>query len=71
MYNYFFFFRYDIFCCVRGDKRETAADDVSDGMLFKFFKSIYAPFLMTKSVRAGVMVVFFGWLCSSIAVRFI
>ncbi|XP_077294393.1 Niemann-Pick type C-1a isoform X2 [Arctopsyche grandis] len=60
--------RYDIFCCMRGDKRETAVDDVSDGMLFKFFKSIYAPFLMTKTVRAGVMVVFFGWLCSSIAV---
>lgn len=37
-------------------------------MLYKLFKYIYAPFLMKKWVRASVVVVFFGWLCSSIAV---
>lgn len=41
---------------------------VMEGALYKFFKSIYVPFLMQKTVRAIVMVVFFGWFCSSIAV---
>lgn len=59
--------RYDVICCMRGNKKDSGEED-SNGMLYKFFKSIYAPFLMNKSVRAIVMVVFFGWLCSSIAV---
>lgn len=67
----FQYFSYDIFCCIKGNKKEQHADEASDGMLYKFFKNFYAPFLMTKKVRAFVMVVFFGWLCSSIAVRVI
>ena len=32
------------------------------------FKYFYAPFLMKKWVRASVVIVFYGWLCSSLAV---
>ena len=37
-------------------------------MLYKLFEHLYAPFLLKKWVRAAVIVVFFGWACSSIAV---
>ncbi len=37
-------------------------------MLYKLFKYIYAPTLMKKWVRAAVVIIFFGWLCSSLAV---
>lgn len=39
-----------------------------DGILYKIFKAAYVPLLLQKWVRAAVMIVFFGWLCSSIAV---
>lgn len=58
--------RYDIFCFIRG-KRDDAVQAM-EGALYKFFKLIYVPFLMQKTVRVVVMVVFFGWLCASIAV---
>ena len=32
------------------------------------FKYFYAPFLMKKWVRASVVIIFYGWLCSSLAV---
>lgn len=60
--------RWDIFCFMRGSKKETTSQMVKEGVLYKFFKVIYVPFLMKKLVRTVVMVVFFGWLCSSIAV---
>jgi len=37
-------------------------------MLYKIFKVAYVPLLLQKWVRATVMIIFFGWLCSSIAV---
>lgn len=37
-------------------------------MLYKIFKVAYVPLLLKKWVRVIVMIVFFGWLCSSIAV---
>lgn len=58
--------RYDILCFIRG-KRDDAMR-VMEGALYKFFKFIYVPFLMQKTVRTIVMVVFFGWFCSSIAI---
>lgn len=58
--------RYDIFCFIRGKRDDTV--QAVEGVLYKFFKSIYVPFLMKKTVRVVVMVVFFGWLCASIAV---
>lgn len=39
-----------------------------NGLLYKIFKIAYVPLLLKKWVRAVVMLVFFGWLCSSIAV---
>lgn len=58
--------RFDIFCFMRGKKTDAVAN--TEGVLYKFFKSIYVPFLMRKSARVLTMVVFFGWLCSSIAI---
>ncbi|XP_055386647.1 NPC intracellular cholesterol transporter 1 isoform X2 [Condylostylus longicornis] len=58
--------RYDVCCFIQGKKVDTGIQ--SEGLLFKFFKSIYVPFLMKKFTRAAVMIIFFGWLCSSIAI---
>ncbi|XP_018568156.1 Niemann-Pick C1 protein isoform X3 [Anoplophora glabripennis] len=62
--------RFDICCCVQGSKKNEPDPDAArqEGMLYTFFKSIYVPILMNKVVRCVVMIVFFGWLCSSIAV---
>lgn len=56
--------RYDIICCVKADKKETKS---SEGMLYKVFKDLYAPFLMKKWVRPLTIVLFFGWFCFSVA----
>ncbi|XP_034945792.1 NPC intracellular cholesterol transporter 1 isoform X2 [Chelonus insularis] len=58
--------RFDICCWFRGTKKD-ASEEV-DGILYKIFKIMYAPFLLKKWVRAAVMIIFFGWLCTSIAV---
>lgn len=58
--------RFDIFCFIRGKKTDAVTN--TEGVLYKFFKAIYVPFIMKKMIRITVMVVFFGWLCSSIAV---
>lgn len=57
--------RFDVLCCVRGSKKDSVSPE---GMLYKLFKYIYAPALMKKWVRAAVVIIFFGWLCSSLAV---
>jgi Niemann-Pick C1 protein len=57
--------RFDILCCLKGDKNEESS---GDGMIYNFFKHYYGPFLMKKWVRALVMIIFFGWACSSVAV---
>uniref|UniRef100_W4VRS2 Putative cholesterol transport protein n=1 Tax=Corethrella appendiculata TaxID=1370023 RepID=W4VRS2_9DIPT len=59
--------RYDILCFIKGSKKDIP-QSTKEGVLYKFFKSIYVPFLMKKTIRVLVMVIFFGWLCSSIAV---
>ncbi|XP_011312256.1 Niemann-Pick C1 protein isoform X2 [Fopius arisanus] len=59
--------RFDICCWIRGSKKDSGEEFV-DGVLYKIFKLAYVPFLLHKWVRAGVMVIFFGWLCTSIAV---
>ncbi|XP_005183450.1 NPC intracellular cholesterol transporter 1 isoform X3 [Musca domestica] len=58
--------RLDVCCFIRGKKTDAAP--ITEGLLYKFFKSVYVPFLMKKTVRVIVMIVFFGWLCSSIAI---
>ena len=60
--------RWDVLCFLRGSKKDSVSQTIKEGVLYKFFKVIYVPFLMKKLVRTVVMIVFFGWLCSSIAV---
>lgn len=57
--------RWDMFCCIKGTKKDHGNNE---GMLYKLFKYLYAPFLMKKWIRASVVIIFFGWLCSSLAV---
>ncbi|XP_042228595.1 NPC intracellular cholesterol transporter 1-like [Homarus americanus] len=57
--------RFDILCCVRGSDKEGTSQE---GSLQKVFKYVYTPALLSRVVRPAVMIVFFGWFCSSIAV---
>ncbi|KAL0966255.1 hypothetical protein UPYG_G00293020 [Umbra pygmaea] len=57
--------RLDIMCCV---KLPDGSEERSDGFLFRFFKKIYAPFLLSEWVRPIVVSVFVGMLSFSIAV---
>ena len=50
---------------IKGTKKDHTNNE---GMLYKLFKYLYAPFLMKKWIRASVVIIFFGWLCSSVAV---
>jgi hypothetical protein len=59
--------RFDVVCCVQGKKSEEAGGG-GEGALVNVFRSLYVPFLMRRGVRASVMVIFFAWLCSSVAV---
>lgn len=58
--------RFDIFCCLRGTKTDLA--EQGEGALYNLFQHFYVPFLMKREVRASVMIIFFAWLCSSVAV---
>uniref|UniRef100_UPI00398E95F7 NPC intracellular cholesterol transporter 1 isoform X1 n=1 Tax=Pristiophorus japonicus TaxID=55135 RepID=UPI00398E95F7 len=58
--------RMDILCCVKKEKKVDASN--SEELLFKCFKRIYAPFLLTNWVRPVVISVFVGILSFSIAV---
>ncbi|KAH8287955.1 hypothetical protein KR018_009760 [Drosophila ironensis] len=58
--------RMDICCFIQGKKSDNIAN--TEGLLYKFFRSVYVPFLMKKVVRVAVMVIFFAWLCFSIAI---
>lgn len=60
--------RFDIFCFLRGTKKDVPDDVTQKGLLYFVFKKLYVPFLMDRYVRALVVVIFYGWLCSSIAV---
>ncbi|KPJ18614.1 Niemann-Pick C1 protein [Papilio machaon] len=59
--------RFDVLCCLSGSKAEGAVG-AGEGALYKLFQHAYVPFLMRREVRATVMIVFFAWLCSSVAV---
>ncbi|CAH2044145.1 unnamed protein product, partial [Iphiclides podalirius] len=58
--------RFDVLCCLSGSK--TDSQGASDGALYNLFRHLYVPFLMKREVRASVMILFFAWLCSSVAV---
>ncbi|XP_061938456.1 NPC intracellular cholesterol transporter 1 isoform X5 [Apis cerana] len=57
----------DVCCFIHGSKKDNG-EEVVNGILYKLFKIVYVPLLLKKWVRAFVMIVFFGWICSSIAV---
>ena len=57
--------RYDILCCIKASKKDTV---YTEGTLYKVFKYLYAPCLLKKWVRPAVIILFFGWFCSSMAV---
>ncbi|XP_076291603.1 Niemann-Pick type C-1a isoform X5 [Lasioglossum baleicum] len=59
--------RLDVCCFIHGSKKDNGEEAIN-GILYKIFKVVYVPLLLKKWVRALVMLVFFGWLCSSIAV---
>ncbi|XP_017872469.1 PREDICTED: Niemann-Pick C1 protein [Drosophila arizonae] len=48
--------RLDLFCCVRSKVKPGATHDI--GVLEKLFTNFYAPFLLSKSVKIIVMLVF-------------
>ncbi|XP_074041077.1 NPC intracellular cholesterol transporter 1 isoform X2 [Leptinotarsa decemlineata] len=60
--------RYDVCCFIKGTKKNEPTPAAQEGLLYTFFKSVYVPFLMKKTVRCVIVVIFFGWLCSSFAV---
>ncbi|KAM9322799.1 NPC intracellular cholesterol transporter 1 [Pholidichthys leucotaenia] len=57
--------RLDILCCV---KLEESHEVKTDGCLFRFFKKVYAPFILKEWVRPFIVAVFVGILSFSIAV---
>ncbi|XP_028988073.1 NPC intracellular cholesterol transporter 1 [Betta splendens] len=57
--------RFDIMCCV---KLPEGQETKTDGLLFRFFKKVYAPFILKEWVRPIVVAVFVGMLSFSIAV---
>ncbi|KAJ0174474.1 hypothetical protein K1T71_009582 [Dendrolimus kikuchii] len=58
--------RFDLLWCIQGKKSD--ASESGEGALYNLFKHVYVPFLMKREVRASVMIIFFAWLCSSVAV---
>ncbi|KAF9419459.1 hypothetical protein HW555_003959 [Spodoptera exigua] len=59
--------RFDVLCCMQGTKAEGGSEG-GEGALYNVFRQLYVPFLMKREVRASVMILFFAWLCSSVAV---
>ncbi|XP_028659508.1 NPC intracellular cholesterol transporter 1 [Erpetoichthys calabaricus] len=57
--------RWDMLCCV---KQTENSEHKSDGVLFTFFKTLYAPFILKEWVRPIVVAFFIGILSFSIAV---
>lgn len=49
-------------------KKTDEEDKENPGILYSAFKNIYAPVLLKLPIRIGVLLVFWGWLCSSLAV---
>uniref|UniRef100_A0A0N4ZPH1 SSD domain-containing protein n=1 Tax=Parastrongyloides trichosuri TaxID=131310 RepID=A0A0N4ZPH1_PARTI len=55
--------RPEIFCC-----QKLPVEPVNpESYMYSIFNKYYSPILFSKPVRYGVIVLFFGWLCSSLA----
>ncbi|XP_017351116.1 NPC intracellular cholesterol transporter 1 [Ictalurus punctatus] len=57
--------RLDILCCI---KLPDSQEEKTDGILYRFFKKVYAPFILKEWMRPLVVAVFVGMLSFSIAV---
>lgn len=57
--------RLDICCCVKLPERQEVK---TEGFLFRFFKKVYAPFILKEWVRPIIVAVFVGILSFSVAV---
>lgn len=57
--------RLDLLCCIETSKQDKTN---TNGVLYKFFKNVYAPILLSNFSRVLVLIAFIGWLCSSVAV---
>ncbi|XP_036411674.1 NPC intracellular cholesterol transporter 1 [Colossoma macropomum] len=57
--------RLDILCCI---KLPETQEEKTEGILFRFFKKVYAPFILKEWVRPLVVALFVGMLSFSIAV---
>ncbi|MED6236918.1 NPC intracellular cholesterol transporter 1 [Ataeniobius toweri] len=57
--------RLDICCCVKLPERQEVK---TEGLLFRFFKKVYSPFILKEWVRPIIVAVFVGILSFSIAV---
>lgn len=49
-------------------KKSSKQNEHEPGILYTAFKSVYAPIIFKFPVRVAVLITFFGWLCSSLAV---
>ncbi|KHN80510.1 Niemann-Pick C1 protein [Toxocara canis] len=56
--------RPELCCC----KQFTTEPANNDGYMLHLFSNYYAPFILSKYVRIAVILTFFAWLCSSVAV---
>ena len=50
---------------MRGSKKDVVQ---TNGALYKLFEAVYVPLLLNKWVRPVVVVGFFAWICTSLAV---
>ncbi|MED6267778.1 NPC intracellular cholesterol transporter 1 [Characodon lateralis] len=57
--------RLDICCCMKLPERQEVK---TEGLLFRFFKKVYSPFILKEWVRPIIVAVFVGILSFSIAV---
>lgn len=61
--------RFDIACCFKASKKDkNQARESRKGVIYWLFEQFYAPFVLSKWIRPLVVIVFFGWFCSSLAV---
>ena len=57
--------RFDILCCFKESSKKTDSKDHIP-VLYKVFEHFYAPFLLSKTIRPMVMIIFLGFTCLSI-----
>ncbi|XP_048363973.1 NPC intracellular cholesterol transporter 1 [Sphaerodactylus townsendi] len=57
----------DILCCIKGGEK-LSSGQLSESVLFQFFKNIYSPFLLKDWMRPIVISVFVGILSFSVSV---